>query len=129
MGDDDVRLRLGEPVSDQIIGGDRWLVYSSEKWRLRLRLAPVSVGAPPSVRSLTLDVDDGGSDRGELARGLGLALTGPAEQVPGAAGALLRGEVLANGCASSLTANLRQGAIASVTLFDEPPDWREGGAE
>ena len=39
MGDHDVRLRLGDPVSDRLVAGERWLLYAAGQWRLRLRLS------------------------------------------------------------------------------------------
>lgn len=124
MGVDDVRLRLGEPVSDQAIGGERWLVYASDRWRLRLRVSQDASGLVPRVRSLTLDVDDAGPDLPPLLRRFGLTATGGAEPVPGSGGRLLRGELLVRGLPASLTANIRGGVIAAITVFDEAPDWR-----
>jgi hypothetical protein len=125
MGDDDVRRRLGEPMSERAIGGERWLVYSSEYGRLRLRLSPDAAGSMPVVRSLTIDLHDGGRDLSPLLERLGLMTTGPIEPVPGSEGRLLRGEVEASGRRNSLTASLRSGQIVAITVFDEAPDWRE----
>ncbi|MDX1394835.1 MAG: hypothetical protein R3195_10600 [Gemmatimonadota bacterium] len=122
MGDHDVRLRLGDPVSDRLVAGVRWLVYAADGWRLRLRLS----GAPRSdcrVRSLTLDLDDGGRSLEELLGRLGLETAGPIEPVPRSEGRMLRCEVAARSGPASLTARVSGGSIRSVTVFDEPPDW------
>jgi len=123
MGDEDVRLRLGEPMSARTIGGEDWLVYSADNWRLRLRLSAPCSGGHPVVRACTLELRDGGSDLGRLLCRVGLAAAGAIDSAPGSGGGLLRCETRVGGHPASVTANVRDGAIAAISVFDEAPDW------
>lgn len=123
MGDEDVRLRFGEPMSARTIGGEDWLVYSADNWRLRLRLSAPRSGGHPVVRSCTLELGDGGSDLKRLLSRVGLAATGVIDSAPESGGALLRCETRLGGRPASVTANVRDGAIAAISVFDEAPDW------
>ncbi len=123
MGEDDVRVRLGEPVSAHAIGGGTWLVYSTEQWRLRVRLSPPGSGERPVVRSCTLELDEGGANLEECLRRVGLGAVGPIDSPGGSGGNLLRCEVRAGGHPASVTADVRDGTIAAITVFDEAPDW------
>ncbi len=126
MGGEDVRSRLGSPETDRVIGRDRWLVYSTGEWRLRLRLSPASPATEPVVRSWTFEPTAGGSDLTALLRRLGVVAEGVIDGAPGSAGRLMRCELAHERVPGSLTARLTAGSISSVTAFDEAPDWSVG---
>jgi len=123
MGGDDVRARLGDPESEGTIGRDTWLVYSEGNTRIRLRLSPRTADADPTLRSWTCELSGLVHDLPSVAEGLRIRLGGPVDSPPEAEGRLLRCEVVGELTKASLTATLREGRIASVTVFDEAPDW------
>lgn len=121
-----MRSRLGPPATDRTIGRDRWLVYSTGGWRLRVRLSSSSSATEPVVRSWTFEPAAGGSDLTRLLSRLGIVAAGVIDGAPESAGRLLRCELADERVPASLTARLRDGSISSITAFDEAPDW--GGA-
>ena len=129
MAGEDVRSRLGSPRSDRSVGCDRWLVYRSDGWGLRLRLAPLAAGTRPVVRSWTLELRDGGAELRPLLERLGLRPAGAVESAPGAEGRLLRCAISSPAGEASVTAAVLAGRIASVTAFDEAPDWTPEGRD
>lgn len=118
-----MRSRLGSPRSDRAVGRDRWLVYSSGSWRLRLRLRGTAGGDEPTVRSWTLDLEEGAEDLPSLLERLGVRPTGPVDDAPAAGGGLLRCPLASTSGPASLTARVLEGRITSITAFDEAPDW------
>ena len=123
MAGEDVRSRLGSPRSDRSVGPDRWLVYRSDGWGLRLRLSPLAPRTAAVVRSWTFQLRDGGSDLRPILQRLGLRVVRAVEAAPGAEGRLLRCSVSSPNGEASVTAAVFDGRIASVTVFDEAPDW------
>jgi len=127
MGVDDVRLRLGSPDSDRLVGRNHWIVYSSDEWRLRLRGERPNAASASTVRSWTLDLSEGFPDLSTALETFGLHATGPIEAPAVATGSLLRCEIQGPEGPASLTARMRAGRIVGLAAFDEAPDWAEGG--
>jgi len=104
------------------------MVYEGDFGSLRVRVTPLGTGGEPCVRSWTLAFRPPAPTTLEAAcKALGIR---PADEVapPPRSSTLLRRPLpnLATGEIHSLTAVRREGAIRSVTAFDEPPDWEPG---
>jgi len=128
MGVDEVRLRLGSPDSDRLVGRNHWIVYSRDEWRLRLRGGSPGVASASTIRSWTLDLTEGFPDLPAALEAFGLRATSPIEAPSVAAGGMLRCEICARQRPASLTARIAAGRVVALSAFDEPPDWIERSA-
>lgn len=125
-----VRARLGEPAVVRSVGVERWLVYERDDTSLRLRLAPMHDSAP-IVRAWTATFGPGHASFEAACAAVGVTPP-PGDALdddPGSresGGGLIRRPLHDRTAprTHSLTARTRGGRVRSITVFDEPPDWR-----
>lgn len=116
---DEAFARFGPAVADRRVGADRWLLFKSPSWTLRLRIRPCSDGGHAVVRSWTAHFAHGFDTVPSALHAMGLAPQEPSTEVGGLR-LPLRDTA---GRVHSLTASGSAGRVFAVSGFDEPPDW------
>ena len=123
MGGEELRARLGNPSSERTVGGDTWLVYSIPAGRLRIRLFAARSEDVAVASSWTFEPSRPADSFDALLDMLNLSRVGPIDAPAASRGRLLRAELGGERVSASVTATVLDDRVASVTAFDEAPDW------
>ncbi len=118
--------RFGPARADQRTGTDRWLVFASPEWSLRIRLRPgPQDGSDFTIRSWTLSFTSPRpiAPQGTVAVLAEIGLPEPPSHVARDAFRMPLAEQ--DGVINSLTIKVGPGGVLAVTAFDEPPDWED----
>lgn len=114
-----------EAETDRRRRGERWLVFELSGMSLRVRCEETEEGE--RVASWTATFREPAASLREAAECLGLwpELAPDADGAGG--GSMLRRPLPSEDgeAVHSVTASVRDGGVAQVTAFDEPPDWTE----
>lgn len=126
LSEGELESRLGEPATRRRVGSDTWLIFSAEGLDVRVRCEPADDGSTSRVASWTASFKPGYDTLAQAARAVGLwpiaAPDLPADQVYEP---LVRRPLPCpvRGTVYSLTALVRGGCFAQLSVFDEAPDW------
>lgn len=116
------RFKAAGVYRDQ--GEDRWVVCEGEGWSLRLRANRAHAESSMRVRSWTITFESGYPNLEAACAAVGIALTPSLDNSVTDHRSLRRPfPDPDSGRTHSLTGAIKNGAVQSVTGFDEPPDW------
>jgi len=116
------RFKAAGGYRDQ--GEDQWVVCEGKGWSLRLRANRDHVESSVRVRSWTITFESGYPSFEAACTAVGITLTPNLDNSATGHRSLRRPfPDPCSGRIHSLTAAIKNGAVQSVTGFDEPPDW------
>ncbi|MDP2471910.1 MAG: hypothetical protein Q8W46_13670 [Candidatus Palauibacterales bacterium] len=123
LSEPEVLRRLGMPSARREVDPDTWLVFRSKEMVLRVRLAGP---APGRVASWSATFERSFPLLSQAARAVGLwPAAAPDEEASGTWFPLVRRPLPCpeSGRTYTLTATVRHGSFAVLSVFDEAPDW------